>query len=245
VDVAKLVYTGDVQFPNRIKDAVFDLDSASLKIVPKLVADALARARLQTPGSVTEMELQRLPKIFSSTATDPIWQVHVKGAEEFADFGAKMSGEITSADLSHTNRAEDLNLLAGGPDFDEMIQDIRTQIKNDWVFHYIEIEKSQINFDVHLVTVKNPQITRFTATLSGVRTDNLSMPHQVFPGTLADEPFKLADVDLSLMTKLVQAAKDKLGIADGAVQRVAISKPHRENGGAIEWEVQVRSASAP
>ena len=36
-----------------------------------------------------------------------------------------MSGEITSADLNHTNRAQDLDLLAGGPDFDEMIQDIR------------------------------------------------------------------------------------------------------------------------
>jgi hypothetical protein len=132
-EAAKLVYAGDAQFPNRIKDAVFDLDTASLKILPKLAADVLARARLQTPGSVSEMELQRLPKIFSSTATDPIWQVHVKGVEEFADFGAKMNGEITSADLSHTNRAEDLNLLAGGPDFDEMIQDIRTQIKNDWI----------------------------------------------------------------------------------------------------------------
>ena len=191
------------------------------------------------------MELQRLRKIFSSTAADPIWHVHVKAAEEFADFGAKMSGEITSADLNHTNRAQDLDLLAGGPDFDDMIQDIRTQIKNDWIFHYIEIEKSQINFDVHLLTVKNPRITRFTATLAGVRTDNMSMPHQVFPGTPADDPFNLADVDFGVMTKLVQAAKGRLGIADGAVQRIVISKPHRENGGAIQWEVEVRSASAP
>ena len=245
VESAKLVYTGDAQFPNRIKDAVYDLDAANLKIVPKLAADALARARLQTPGSVTEMELQRLPKIFSSTAADPIWQIHVKAAEEFADFGAKMSGEITSADLNHTNRAQDLDLLAGGPDFDEMIQDIRTQIKNDWIFHYIEIEKSQINFDVHLLTVKNARITRFTATLAGVRTDNMSMPHQVFPGTPVDDPFNLADVDFGVMTKLVQAAKGRLGIADGVVQRIVISKPHREKGGTIEWEVEVRSASAP
>ena len=244
-DAARLVYTGDAQFPNRIKDAVFPLDSAGLKIVPRLAADALARARLQAPGAVTEMELQRLPKIFSSTSTDPIWQVHVKGADEYADFGAKMSGEITSADLSHTDRAQDLDLFAGGPDFDELVQDIRREIKNDWIFHYIEIEKTQINFDVRLLTVKNARITRFTATLAGIRTDNLSMPHLAFPGTPADDPFNLADVDLGLVTKLQHAAKDKLGIADGVVQSIAISKPHRENGGGIEWEVEVKSASAP
>ena len=67
----------------------------------------------------------------------------------------------------------------------------------------------------------------------------------MFLGTPADDPFNLADVDFSLMTKLEQAAKDKLGIADGAVQRIVISKSHRENGGAIEWEVEVRSTSAP
>ena len=228
-----------------IAESVIDIDAAGLAIVPKLAADALARARFQQPGHATEMELMRLPKFLGPAARDPYWQVHVEAPEEEADISFKLTGEIKTADLRRTKRADHLDLLAGGPDFDELVQNIRNQIKNEWAFHYIEIEKTDIAFDVHLISVKNPRITRFTATLSDIQTNNLSMPHMVFPGAPADDPFSLADVDLSLMTKLEAAAKQQLAIADGAVQRVIVSKPHRERDSAVEWEVQVRSASAP
>lgn len=228
-----------------IAESLVDIDDAGLAVVPKLAAAALARARLQQPGRVTEMEILRLPKFLGPAARDPYWQVHVEGIEEEADISAKLTGELTIADLSRTKRAENLNLLAGGPDFDEMVQNIRSELKDKWIFHYIEVEKTQIDFDVHLASISNPRITRFRATLSHITTDNLSMPHLPFPGTPTDDPFSLSDVDLSLVTKLEAAAKDRLQIADGIVQRVIVSKPHRENGGAIEWEVQVRSAHAP
>ena len=228
-----------------IAESVIDIDAAGLALVPKIVADALARARFQQPGHATEMELMRLPKFLGPAARDPYWQLHVEAPEEDADISAKLTGEIKTADLNRTRRAENLNLLAGGPDFDEMVQNIRKDIKDDWIYHYIEIEKQHIAFDVHLLSVKTPRITRFTATLSGIKTDNMSMPHFVFPGEPADDPFSLADVDLGLMMKIEAAARDRLAIADGVVQRVILSKPHRERGGAVEWEVQVRSASAP
>jgi tetratricopeptide (TPR) repeat protein len=228
-----------------LKDAVFAIDPGGLAMVPKLVADAIARARLQSQASVTEMELRKLPDIIAPDRRGPFWNVHVVAPEEEADIGAKPDGELTVADLNRTKRARNLNLLAGGPDFDEMVQTIRSQIKNDWIFHYVEIEKTGIDFDVHLLGVKDPRITRFHATLSGVRTDNLSMPHLAFPGTPADDPFALSDVDFSLAPKIQQAAKERLAIADGEVQRVIVSKPHRENASAIEWEVDVRSAHAP
>ena len=228
-----------------IEESVIAIDAAGLAMVPKLAADALARARFQSPGHVTEMELMRLPKFLGPAARDPYWQVHVEAPEEEADISAKITGEMTFADLRRTKRAEKIDLLAGGPDFDEMLENIRHEIKDQWIFHYIEIEKEQIDFDVHLTSVKDPRITRFTASLEGVRTDNFSMPHMIFPGAPADDPFNLADVDLGLMTKLEAAAKERLAIADGVVQRVIVSKPHRERDSAIEWEVQVRSASAP
>jgi tetratricopeptide (TPR) repeat protein len=228
-----------------LNDAVFPIDASALGMVPKLAADAIARARLQSPGKVMEMELRKLPSMVSPERRGPFWNVHVTAVEEQADIGAKPNGELTSADLSRTKRARNLNLLAGGPDLDERVEDIRSQIKNDWIFHYIEIEKDSIGFDVHLLSVKEPRITRFTATLNGVRTDSLSMPHFAFPGTPASDPFALSEIDFSLVPKIEQAAKERLAIADGAVQRVIVSKPHRENGGAIEWEVDVRSANAP
>lgn len=228
-----------------IEENLVDIDAAGLALVPKLAADALARARLQQPGRVTEMEILRLPKFLGPAARDPYWQIHVEGVEEEADISAKLTGEITTADLRRTKRAENLNLLAGGPDFDEMIERIRSELKDKWIFHYIEIDKDTINFDIHLLSVSNPRIMRFTATLSDIKTYNTSMPHMVFPGTPADDPFSLADVDLSMMTKLEDAAKQRLQIADGLVQRVIISKPHRENRSTVEWQVDVKSAHAP
>ena len=50
---------------------------------------------------------------------------------------------------------------------------IRDEIKNEWIFHYVEIEKDGINFDAHLLSVKNPRITRFSATLSGIKTASI------------------------------------------------------------------------
>jgi tetratricopeptide (TPR) repeat protein len=228
-----------------IEESVIPIDAAGLAVTTKLAADALARARLQSPGRVTEMELMRLPKFLGPAARDPYWHIHVEAPEEDADISAKITGELTLADLRRTKRAETINLLAGGPDFDEMLETIRHEIKDQWVFHYIEIEKDQINFDVHLTGVKDPRITRFTASLEGVRTDNFSMPHFTFPGTPTDDPFTLADVDFGLVTKLEAAAKERLGIADGVVQRVIVSKPHRERDSAIAWQLDVKSAKAP
>jgi tetratricopeptide (TPR) repeat protein len=228
-----------------IAESVVAMDADSLAIVPKIVAAALARARFQAPGHATDMELMRLPKFLGPANRDPYWQLHVEAPEEDADISAKLTGELKNADLNRTRRAENLDLLAAGPDFDEMVQNIRHDVKEDWIFHYIEIEKTNINFDVHLASSKDARITRFTASLSDIKTNNLAMPHMPFPGTPTDDPFNLGDVDLSVMAKLEASAKERLGIADGAVQRVIVSKPHRERAGAIEWEVQVRSASAP
>jgi tetratricopeptide (TPR) repeat protein len=247
VDVPVRQGSGRASLPGggAIAESVIEIDAAGLAIVPKLAADALARARFRAPGRVAQMELLRLPKFVGPAARDPYWSVHVEAPEEEADISAKITGELTNADLRRTKRAENLDLLAGGPDFDEMVQNIRKQIKDDWIFHYIEIEKTDINFDVHLASVQAPRLTRFTATISDIKTDNLSMPHMAFPGEPGDDPFTLADVDLSLMTKLEATAKQQLGIADGVVQRVVVSKPHRERAGAVEWEVQVKSAKAP
>jgi tetratricopeptide (TPR) repeat protein len=227
------------------EESLIDIDAAGLAHVPKLAADALAHARFQQPGHATEMDLMRLPKFLGPAARDPYWQIHVEAPGEDADISAKITGEFKNADLRRTKRAANLNLLAGGADFDEMIQNIRTQLKDQWIFHYIEIEKADINFDVHLASLKNPRITRFTATLDDIKTYNISMPHMTFPGEPADDPFNLSDVDLSLLSKLEQSARDRLQIADGIVQRVILSKPHRENGGAVQWEVEVRSGNAP
>ncbi len=229
-----------------LEDNLIDVDADAIAIVPKLAAAALARARLQTQGKITEMELRRLPKIIEPGVRDPSWLIHVEGVAEEADISANVAGEITFADLNHTLRAEKLNLLAGGPDLDEMVQNIRGEIKGDWTFHYIEIDKTAIDFDVTLNSLgARARMTRFIASLNGIRTDPMGMPHGGFPGTQPDPPFNFSDIDWSMLPKIEQAAKDRLQIADGVVQMVELTKPERITGGGIEWEVRIKSANAP
>ena len=164
---------------------------------------------------------------------------------EKAEIYAKPNGEITLVDAQNTKRAQTLNFLEGGPDFEEIIQNIRSRMKDKWAFHYIEVGKTQIDVDVKLMTVRNPRMIRFTATLDDLKTYATSIPHQAFLGEPADDRFSLDDVDFSQLAKLASIARTNLRIADGVVRRVSLSKPHRERGGNIEWQVQVRSAHAP
>ena len=228
-----------------LEDNLIDMDVNGLAIVPQLAGAALTRARLQSRGQVTAMELRRLPKIIEPGVRDPSWRVHVQGLNEEAEIYAKPNGEITLVDAQNTKRAQTLNLLEGGPDFEEIIQNIRSRMKDKWAFHYIEVGKTQIDVDVKLMTVRNPRMIRFTATLDDLKTYATSIPHQAFLGEPADDRFSLDDVDFSQLAKLASIARTKLPIADGIVQRVSLSKPHRERGGNIEWQVQVRSAHTP
>jgi tetratricopeptide (TPR) repeat protein len=247
LDLAARVRTERVDIiSGTLEENLIDIDSNGMSIVPKLAADALTRARMQTPRAVSEMELRRLPKIVEPGVRDPSWLVHVEGVGESADISAKPTGEITFADVSRTLRAQHLNLFAAGPDLDEMIENIRREVADKWTFHYIEINKDDIDFDVTLNSIGDRvRMTRFRAGLNGIRTDDLMMPHSGYLNMPADPPFDFKDVDWTMLPKVEQAAKERLGIADGVLQRVELTKPDRVGGGGIEWEVDVRSAKAP
>jgi tetratricopeptide (TPR) repeat protein len=229
-----------------LEENLTDMDADSLAVVPKLAAETVSRARLQTPAKITEIELRRLPKIVEPGVRDPTWLAHIEGVGEEADISFKLDGTFYVADLNHTLRAENLNLFAGGADLNQMVDDIRSQIKDKWIFHYVEIDKQAINFDVTLASIGDrARMTRFTASLDKVQTTAMSTPHSGYMNLPADPPFDFKDIDWSLLTKIEEAAKDRLQIADGVVQSVVITKPESLTGGGIEWEVRVRSAKAP
>jgi hypothetical protein len=143
-------------------------------------------------------------------------------------------------------RSQNLNLIAGGPDLSEMIDNIRREVKDKWTFHYIEIEKDGIDFDVTLNSIGDrARMTRFHANLNGIKTYDTSMPHSGYMNLRADPPFEFNEIDWAMLPKVEQAARQRLGIADGVVQRLELAKPERVGGGGIEWEVEVKSAKAP
>lgn len=89
-----------------VKESLFDLDADALAAAHALAVEALSRARLRTPGKVTEMELRRLPKALSAGRRNPVWLIRVQSVDEEVDLAAKLSGEILSADLGGAERGQ-------------------------------------------------------------------------------------------------------------------------------------------
>lgn len=228
-----------------IKDNRFPLEAEAFSVVSKLARETVAKARFETPGHVTEMDLRRLPAIVGNESKTPIWQINVAAVDEGADFGANLKGEITTTDLRRTNRAARLNLFAGGEDFDDFLARIRAETGKAWIFHRIEIDKQDIGLELHVASSPHAQVQHFNASISEIRTTAFDMLHSGLPGDPADDPFDLADIDFSQLLGVERAALDKLAIPKGVVTRIVVSRPHRENGASIEWTVYITQGDAP
>jgi lipoprotein NlpI len=235
------LYTGNLD------ENLFEIEPAALARLPELAAAALARARLQEPGAVVQMELRRQLRLLPEKSIGPpLWTIRVKGRRERAEIYADLSGKIVLTNLRETLRYQRLDLRGGGADLDELLQQIRDELKNQWAVRYVEVENKSIAFEASLAgTPGAPQVTRFTADIDGVRTANLDMPRLGRPGAEATHPFSLADIDWQRLPEMQKRARDSAGIADGKIGSVVALKPDREFGdNEIEWRIEVEAAKA-
>jgi lipoprotein NlpI len=227
-----------------LDDNLFDPALADLARLPELAAAAFARARLAEPGAVVQMELRRpLQIVPKRTFEAPLWTIRIKGRRERAEIHTDLSGKITFTNLRGTFRYERLDLRAGGPDLDELVQQIRDEIKDQWAVKYVEVETKSIAFEASLAgTPGAPQVTRFTAGIDGVRTANLDVPRLSFPSARPTDAFSLSDVAWQRLPEMQKRARDSAAIADAKIASVVLLKPKREFGdNEIEWRIAVEA----
>lgn len=224
-------------YSGSLEENLFDLDPAALARLPGMADAALARARLQEPGAVVRMELQREVQILPKRGiAAPQWTVRVGGRRERADIFADLSGKIIATNLRGTLRYQRLDLRAGGANLDELVQQIRDELKNHWAVRYVEVETKSISFEASLANAPAaPQVTRFTADIDGVRTANLDMPRLGRSGAEASHPFGLTDVDWQRLPEMQKRALESTGIADAKIDSVVLLKPKREFGDSMQW----------
>ena len=91
---------------------LFDLDVIDFSAAPKLMGDAIKRAGLQDPATISRLEIQRRTFILPKPSIGDVrWTVYVSSGREHAEIFADTRGLILSADVSGTERARNLNLL--------------------------------------------------------------------------------------------------------------------------------------
>ncbi len=203
--------------PGFIRDVVpgfFPLAAADLERVPALVAAAIERAALQDAATVSSITIARQVSILPSPSFGPVrWTISVGSGRESASVFAAEDGRIVGADLSGTERARTLNLIAT-EDWpkDEAIADLTAVLGPTRRIRSLTVHDQFLSIDADHPTAAQ-QTMGYTWDLSGVRTMGIGMP--LFPGTPDEASFVVGEVDLGRLSAVRDAARKAWG-NDGA-----------------------------
>ena len=229
-----------------LDENLFELRAGGPRAICRELADAaLARARLQEPGAVIQMELRR-PLQDRGQNRPSSRRCGRSGSKAGGNRRKSMpilSGKITLTNLRGTLRYQRLDLRAGGPDLDELVQQIRDEIKDRWAVRYVEVETKSIAFEaslaVHAGRAAGHALHRRVSTVS--TPPRSTFPGSAFPAASRPTFSVISDVDWQRLPELQKRARDSVGIADAKIVSVVVLKPKREFGdNEIEWRIGVR-----
>lgn len=225
-----------------VEASLFDLTAVDLAAIDGLMKDALARAALEDPASVTNMTIRRqhfrLPAALSGGIR---WSVEVRSDRETAVVFADAKGRIAGLDLTHTNRGRAFDLLAALDRLPEAARDFAEGVGTGPVLVEARITSHGVSFKSNLEE-KNPDfgfigrdqrqtfdwgvngLTRGTGTTGGLFWEG--------------PPFAVTETDWSLAPALVQKARDALDMPDAAIDTIELAKPRDQPGTPrLEWNI--------
>jgi hypothetical protein len=237
----------DLNLPNPDLEAnLFDLKPADAAPVPALIAAAIKRAALEDPATEAKLTLKRQLRLIPEPSSGPPgWTIELSSGREHATIYADMSGRITHGNFDGTRRAQTLDYLSGGADFDAAVALIVDVIGKDAVIRSISVDPHRIGFEA-----PNPEhperFSRYSAGLNGVYRDLISdsFANVKMPGEEKLGRFAIAEVDWRLLTKLQEAARRQLGLPGGRITGITLSKPNTGAGDPqVQWEIAVKSAT--
>jgi hypothetical protein len=223
---------------------LFELKPSDLAIVPKLVADAIKQAQLEDPAQQARLTLKR--KLFllpTPSSGPPEWSVEISSGRERATVYADLTGRITHANFDGTRRAQRLNYLAGGHELAAVIESVADALGKAPIIQSILVYDHFL--ELIAATADHPdQFYRYTAGLNGVYRDVDMDTGTTLLARVKGPPvlFSIGDPDWTLLPQVQKAARERLGIADGHIVYVRLSRPNDTAGdAALEWEMNVDS----
>jgi hypothetical protein len=219
---------------------LFDLDDVDFSAFGRLSAAAIARAKLQDAAAITRIEIARqiyiLPKPSSG---DVRWTLHVDSGRERADIYANARGEIIGSDLSGTQRARTLNLLAEPELLTDAAGAARTVFGTGTVLTKVGIDAKSVSFATNIpdhslskIFVSLPTTASYTWDLDGLRQRLGNIAIDVQMGAAPAAPFAVDDVNWTLFGKLELDALAKVAIPHASVTHLGVEKSTDLPGGA-------------
>jgi hypothetical protein len=199
----------------------FPLAEFKLDKVPDIVAAAIKRAALEDQATVDRIRIERAVSIFPKTQFgDPRWIVSVDSGREHATVYAAPDGTITGADVSGTQRARMLDLLARDQYFGEAQTDLVAALGDETRVREVGITKSGISVDAEHPSKKDYTVS-YHWNLNGVsRSPVESQDVGRMTGDEADVALKISSLDFTVLPNLKKAALDALKLDGGAITRI-------------------------
>lgn len=225
---------------------LFALKPADAAVVRQLIGAAIKRAALEDPPTQAQLTLKRsLHLVPQPSNGPPEWDVEISSGRERASVYADMAGRITHANFDGTRRAQTLNYLGGGGDFDAAIAMIADVVGKEAVVRSISVDPHSIGF-----VAPNPEhperFSSYSAGLNGVYRDLLTedMQNLKIPGTDKLARFSITGVDWTLLTKLQDAARKQLELPGGRITGIHLTKPTTGvDDPTVQWEIAVEGAT--
>jgi lipoprotein NlpI len=232
---------------------LFELDAVDFSILPQLAGAALQRAALEDPGRVTAMTLERPLRLQPGGApAPPRWTVEIGSGRESAVIYADASGHIIGTDLSGTNRARRLDLLAQVPLVAEAAQAFRREQGAGPILRRVAIGRRAVTFETSLADDASPiplsgslkPMTVLLWNLDGLQRQLGRVNADAAMGRESLAPFAVDEVKWDVLPALEAAAPDQLSMPQGRVTGIEISRPTDVVGRpALLWRVDVADPS--
>jgi hypothetical protein len=219
---------------------LFDLAEVNLDAVDELMKAAIKRADLDDAAHVSEIVFRRRVYIVSRASGAVEWHVHVASAWESADFYANADGTIRAAELRNTHKAQNFDLFKLPELSLDAAKAFRAQLGAGQILRKVTISKRGIYFSTNLPDDRGTgvrMVGKDFATYARYSWNPYNLcsgcveqetSHPTYIGEIAPDrgaPFGIDDVDWTAVPKLMAAAKEKLGMPEGQVSDIVLTKP--------------------
>ena len=219
----------------------FDIDEVDIDELDHLRRRAIEHARLEDAAEVTSLRIAREAIIFPERAYGPVqWRIGIASQRESATVFADASGTITSADLSGTIRAQNLDMLAQDDWPAAEAQAELAGAVGDATF-VVELQVAKSAVQVATEVPESPNLLRdYFWDYAGVRRGQTDRLNPIVMGLGNGlEPFRLRDVSLSALPQIKAAARDAYGRPGAALSGLSAVK---SKGAEIRWRADFAEA---
>lgn len=235
-----------------IEANLFDLDVVAFSATKTLAKAAIERARLQDPGVITRMEIERQTYILPKPSSGDVrWTLYIASGRETAEVVANAGGDIIGADLSNTQRAKTLNLFKEPESIVDAATAFRDTVGPDPVLTSVGIDTQSVSFATKIADNRLgklmgglPQVASYGWDLSGLKSrfptvDSSALMKNATMGPTA-APFSVNDVDWTIVAKLEADSLAKVNLPKAQITGLKVERSSSQPGQAIlAWTIKI------